>query len=52
MNDKVKNILLEHLKIIQAEQSSSRDRDVEILSRLSHIETGIARNRYCASCKR
>ena len=43
MNDNVENLLLEHMKKIQAEQSASRIRDAEILSRLSHIETGIAR---------
>ena len=37
------NIVLEHLKKIQAEQSASRERDAEMLSRLAHIETGLAR---------
>lgn len=39
----VENLLLEHLKKIQAEQSAARERDQEILSRLSHIESGLAR---------
>jgi adenylosuccinate lyase len=39
----VDNLVLEHLKKIQAEQSASRDRDSDILSRLAHIETSIAR---------
>lgn len=37
------NLILEHLKKIQAEQSAARERDAEIMSRLSHIETGIGR---------
>ncbi len=37
------NLVLEHLKKIQAEQSASRERDSDILSRLAHIETSIAR---------
>lgn len=40
---KVDDIVLEHLKKIQAEQSASRERDAEILSRLAFLETGIAR---------
>lgn len=43
MTETVENLMLEHLKKIQAEQSAARERDTEILSRLSHIETGIAR---------
>jgi chromosome segregation ATPase len=43
MTDAVDNLVLEHLKKIQAEQSASRDRDSDILSRLAHIETSIAR---------
>ena len=43
MTDKVENLILTHLKNIQAEQSASRERDAEILSRLSHIESGLAR---------
>lgn len=39
----VENMMLEMLKKIQAEQSLSRERDQEILSRLSNIESGIAR---------
>lgn len=41
--DNVENLILEHLKKIQAEQRSARERDSEIMHRLSHIETGIAR---------
>jgi hypothetical protein len=43
MNDAIENLVLEHLKKIQAEQSAARERDAEILSRLSNIESGIAR---------
>jgi len=43
MTENVENLILETLKKIQAEQSASRDRDAEILSRLSHIESGLAR---------
>ena len=37
------NLVLEHLKKIQGEQTAARERDAEILSRLAHIETGVAR---------
>jgi ubiquinone biosynthesis protein UbiJ len=43
MADAVDNLMLEHLKKIQTEQSASRDRDAQILSRLAHIETSVAR---------
>lgn len=43
MESNVENLILEHLKKIQAELAESRERDKEIMSRLSHIETGIAR---------
>jgi adenylosuccinate lyase len=43
MAETVNNLVLEHLKKIQAEQSASRERDAEILSRLAHIETSVAR---------
>jgi hypothetical protein len=43
MKDNVENIVLEHFKKIQAEQSASRERDTEILNRLSHIESALAR---------
>ena len=39
----VENLVLEHLKKIQGELIASRERDQEILSRLSHIESGLAR---------
>ncbi len=39
----VENLILEHLKKIQGEQSAARERDAEIMMRLSHIESGIAR---------
>ncbi len=39
----VDNIALEHLKKIQTEQTASRERDSEILSRLAHMKTSIAR---------
>jgi ubiquinone biosynthesis protein UbiJ len=43
MAETVDNLMLEHLKKIQTEQSASRERDAEILSRLAHIETSVAR---------
>lgn len=43
MADNIENLVLEHLKKIQAEQNASRERDGEILNRLSHIESGLAR---------
>lgn len=43
MTEAIENLMLEHLKKIQAEQSAARERDTEILTRLSHIESGIAR---------
>jgi hypothetical protein len=43
MNDNIENLLLEHMKKIQTELSAARERDVEIMSRLSGIEEGIAR---------
>ena len=43
MSDNIENLILEHLKRLQAEQTAARERDQEILSRLSHIESGIAR---------
>ena len=43
MAEQIDNLILEHLKRRQAEQTAARERDQEILSRLSHIESGIAR---------
>lgn len=43
MTDNVENLILEHLKKIQAEQAAARERDAEIMTRLATIETGIAR---------
>ena len=43
MTDNIKNLLLEHLKRIQAEQSAARERDQEIITRLSHIKVAVAR---------
>jgi hypothetical protein len=43
MTEIVDNLVLEHLKKIQGEQSASRERDSEILSRLAHIEMSVAR---------
>jgi chromosome segregation ATPase len=37
------NLVLEHLKKIQGEQSAARDRDSEMLTRLAHLENLIAR---------
>ena len=43
MAENVENLMLEHLKKIQVEQSAPRERDREILTRLAQIETSIAR---------
>lgn len=43
MSNQVDNLLLEHLKKIQAEQSAARERDRELMTRLGQIETMIAR---------
>jgi septal ring factor EnvC (AmiA/AmiB activator) len=43
MTENVENLILEHLKLIQAELAASKDRDAEILMRLANIESGLAR---------
>lgn len=43
MTENIENLILEHLKKIQVEQTAARERDAEILARLSSIETGLAR---------
>ncbi|EZP83416.1 hypothetical protein BV97_01527 [Novosphingobium resinovorum] len=43
MTENVENLLLEHLKKIQAEQSAARERDREIMTRLGSLESMIAR---------
>ena len=43
MSETVGNFVLAHLKKIQGEQFAARERDSEMLSRLAHIETSIAR---------
>ncbi len=43
MGEQIDNLILEHLKKIQAEQAASRERDAEIMSRLANIESGMAR---------
>lgn len=43
MSDNIENLILEHLKKIQAEQAASRERDQGIMTRLGMIESGIAR---------
>ena len=43
MADRIDNLVLEHLKKIQTEQTFARDRDGEMLNRLAHLETLIAR---------
>lgn len=35
--------VLEHLERIQAEQSAARERDREMIRRISHIEVAVAR---------
>ncbi len=37
MAESVDNLMLEHLKKIQSEQTASRERDAEMLSRLAHV---------------
>ena len=43
MTENIENLILEHLKKIQAEQTAARERDAEILTRLASIENGLAR---------
>jgi hypothetical protein len=43
MTENIENLMLEHLKKIQAELSASKERDAEIMRRLSQIEGGLAR---------
>lgn len=43
MGEEAENLILEHLKKIQAELAASRERDAEIMSRLAGIESGLAR---------
>ncbi len=42
MPENVESLVLEPLKKIQAEQSAARERDREVISRMSGIETAIA----------
>lgn len=42
MTDNIENLILEHLKRIQAEQAAARERDKEFLSRLANLEAGQA----------
>ncbi len=43
MSEKTDNLVLEHLKSIRADQSSHDRKFDEILSRLAHLETMVAR---------
>lgn len=43
MSENIENLILEHLKRMQTELSAARERDQEILTRLSYIESGLAR---------
>lgn len=43
MSEAIDNLVLEHLKKIQSEQAAARERDADMLGRLAHIETSIAR---------
>jgi polyhydroxyalkanoate synthesis regulator phasin len=43
MTENIENLIIEILKKIQTEQGAARDRDMEIVSRLSNIEEGVAR---------
>jgi hypothetical protein len=40
----IESLILDYLKRIQVEQSASRDRDAEMLTRLACIEAAIARS--------
>lgn len=42
MPENVENLVLEHLKKIQAEQGAARERDREVIYRMSGIEAAIA----------
>jgi hypothetical protein len=43
ISENIDNLIFETLKKIQAELTASRERDAEILSRLSRIEFAVAR---------
>ena len=43
MAENVENLMLEHLKKIQGEQTASRERDRELMTRIGQIESMIAR---------
>ncbi|MBS0456973.1 MAG: hypothetical protein JSS44_06545 [Proteobacteria bacterium] len=43
MTSNIENLLLEHLKRIQTELAAARERDIEIIARLGHLEAAIAR---------
>jgi Trk K+ transport system NAD-binding subunit len=43
MTEEIENLVLEHLKKIQAEQTAARARDREMMTRLSQIESAVAR---------
>jgi hypothetical protein len=43
MSENIENLIFETLKKIQAELTASREREAEILSRLSRIELAVAR---------
>lgn len=43
MTENVENLLLEHLKKLQAEQSAARERDREIMMRLESVTARIGK---------
>ena len=43
MSENIKNLILEHLKKIQAELTSTRERDRKMFARMGQIESGLAR---------
>lgn len=43
MSEKIDNLILEHLKTIQSELSDLREQNRDILKRLTHLETMVAR---------
>jgi len=43
LNDNVENMVLEQLRAIRTEQAAARDREIEIIRRVSGVETMVAR---------
>jgi hypothetical protein len=43
VSENVENLILEHLKRIQVEQAAARDRDLDMMGRIAHLEISISR---------